>query len=89
MGIFDSSNSRPELVHTEPMPFAAVQLVENVERIQNIGRIVNSPRENVSESREAFPSGRIPKTVAIGARQSDGPSYRLCHADERGNRRQP
>lgn len=49
MGIFDSSNSRPELVHTEPMPFAAVQIVENVERIQNVGRIVNSPRDKVSE----------------------------------------
>lgn len=52
MGIFDSSNSRPELVNTEPMPFAAVQVVENVERIQNMGRIVNSPREKVSESPE-------------------------------------
>jgi chemotaxis protein MotB len=52
MGIFDSSNSRPEMVHTEPMPFATVQIVENVERIQNVGRIVNSPREQVSTSPE-------------------------------------
>ncbi|HEY0703387.1 MAG TPA: response regulator [Candidatus Acidoferrales bacterium] len=52
MGIFDSSNSRPDMAHTEPMPFAAVQVVENVERIQNVGQIVNSPRENVSSSPE-------------------------------------
>ena len=52
MGIFDSSNSRPEFVHTEPMPFASVQIVENVERVQSMGRIVNSPRENLSQSPE-------------------------------------
>ena len=63
MGIFDSSNSRPELVHTEPMPFAAVQVVENVERIQNVGRIVNSPRENVSESPERSNLDEIQKQL--------------------------
>jgi DNA-binding response OmpR family regulator len=50
MGIFDSSNSQPALATTEPMPFAVVQVVENVEHIQNMGRIVNSPREQVSDS---------------------------------------
>src|SRR5271169_5869258 len=52
MGIFDSSNSQPALATTEPMPFAVVQVVENVEHIQNMGRIVNSPHELVSESPE-------------------------------------
>ena len=52
MGIFDSSNSQPALATTEPMPFAVVQVVENVEHIQNMGRIVNSPREHVSDSPE-------------------------------------
>ena len=52
MGIFDSSNSQPALATTEPMPFAVVQVVENVEHIQNMGRIVNSPRQQVSDSPE-------------------------------------
>jgi len=52
MGIFDSSNSQPALANTEPMPFAVVQVVENVEHIQNMGRIVNSPRDHVSDSPE-------------------------------------
>ena len=52
MGIFDSSNSQPALATTEPMPFAVVQVVENVEHIQNMGRIVNSPRDHVSDSPE-------------------------------------
>jgi DNA-binding response OmpR family regulator/outer membrane protein OmpA-like peptidoglycan-associated protein len=52
MGIFDSSNSQPALATTEPMPFAVVQVVENVEHIQNMGRIVNSPRQHVSDSPE-------------------------------------
>jgi chemotaxis protein MotB len=43
MGIFDSSNSKPELAHTEPMPFADVQMIENVQRLQALGRLVNPP----------------------------------------------
>jgi hypothetical protein len=54
MGIFDSSNSRPALANSEPMPFDAVQVIENVDRIQNMGRIVNSPRQHVSESAHSF-----------------------------------
>src|SRR5271168_2140219 len=52
MGIFDSSNSQPALATTEPMPFAVVQVVENVQHLESMGRIVNSPREQVSDSPE-------------------------------------
>ena len=50
MGIFDSSNSKPGLVNTEPMPFADVQIIENVKRMQTIGRLVNSPLSTLAES---------------------------------------
>jgi chemotaxis protein MotB len=50
MGIFDSSNSKPELIDTEPMPFADLQMIENVKRLQAMGRVVNSPQENLAES---------------------------------------
>jgi chemotaxis protein MotB len=63
MGIFDSSNSQPALVNTEPMPFAAVQVVENVDRIQNMGRIVNSPRQQVSESPERSNLDKVQKDL--------------------------
>ncbi len=63
MGIFDSSNSRPEMAHPEPMPFAAVQVVENVERVQNVGRIVNSPRENISASPERAETDEVEKKL--------------------------
>jgi len=41
MGIFDSSNSTPALVKTEPMPFSDVQMIENAARVQSLERIVN------------------------------------------------
>ncbi|MGA7914691.1 MAG: OmpA family protein [Candidatus Acidiferrales bacterium] len=50
MGIFDASNSKPGLVNTEPMPFADVQIIENVKRMQTIGRLVNSPLSTLAES---------------------------------------
>jgi two-component system copper resistance phosphate regulon response regulator CusR len=50
MGIFDSSNSKPGLTSTEPMPFADVQMIENVERIQAMGRLVNSPQGSLAAS---------------------------------------
>ena len=50
MGIFDSSNSKPGLVDTEPMPFADVQMIENVKRLQAMGRIVNAPQEDLAGS---------------------------------------
>ena len=50
MGIFDSSNSKPGLVNTEPMPFADVQIIENVKRMQTLGRLVNSPLSTLAES---------------------------------------
>jgi chemotaxis protein MotB len=66
MGIFDPSNSQPALATTEPMPFAAVQVVENVDRIQNMGRIVNSPREQVSESPEHSDLDKVQKDLQTG-----------------------
>lgn len=50
MGIFDSSNSKPGLVNTEPMPFADVQIIENVKRMQTLGRLVNAPLSTLAES---------------------------------------
>ncbi|MGC1637055.1 MAG: response regulator, partial [Candidatus Acidiferrales bacterium] len=50
MGVFDSSNSKPGLVNTEPMPFADVQMIENVKRLQAMGRLVNSPQGYLVES---------------------------------------
>lgn len=50
MGIFDSSNSKPGPVDTRPMPFADVRMIENVKGLQAMGRLVNSPQENLAES---------------------------------------
>ncbi|MFZ3214524.1 MAG: response regulator [Candidatus Acidiferrales bacterium] len=50
MGIFDSSNSKPALVTSEPMPFADVQIIENVKRLQAMGQLVSSPQESLGES---------------------------------------
>jgi DNA-binding response OmpR family regulator/outer membrane protein OmpA-like peptidoglycan-associated protein len=66
MGIFDSSNSQPALATTEPMPFAAAQVVENVDRIQNMGRIVNSPRQQVSESPERSNLDKVQRDLQTG-----------------------
>src|SRR5579872_7276545 len=41
MGVFDASNTRPEVANSEPMPFSKVQMVENQERVQSMGRLVN------------------------------------------------
>jgi len=48
MGIFDASNTRPELVSTEPMPFARAQIIENVQRDEALGRLVNSPKPDLA-----------------------------------------
>ena len=50
MGIFDASNTRPEVSNSEPMPFSKVQMVENQERIQAMGRLVNAPRGALGET---------------------------------------
>jgi chemotaxis protein MotB len=50
MGIFDASNTKPEVMTTEPMPFSKVQMVENTERVEAIGRLVNSPRGTLAAS---------------------------------------
>jgi chemotaxis protein MotB len=48
MGIFDASNTKPEALTTEPMPFSNVQMVENVPRVQALGRLVNQPKGSLS-----------------------------------------
>jgi chemotaxis protein MotB len=50
MGIFDASNTKPEVMNTEPMPFSKVQMVENTERVEAIGRLVNSPHGTLAGS---------------------------------------
>jgi len=52
MGIFDASNTKPEVSNTEPMPFSKVQMVENSERFQTLDRLVNSPRGALEGSPE-------------------------------------
>src|SRR5208282_3040334 len=50
MGIFDASDSKPALANNEPMPFADVQIVENVKRLQAMGQLVNSPQASLATS---------------------------------------
>lgn len=50
MGIFQASNSKPALMNSEPMPFSNVQIVENAERNDAIGRLVNSPQGELSNA---------------------------------------
>ena len=50
MGVFDASNTRPAVANSEPMPFSNVQMVENQERVQSMGRLVNAPRGALGES---------------------------------------
>jgi chemotaxis protein MotB len=50
MGIFDASNTKPEVQNSEPMPFSKVQMVENAERVEAMGRLVNSPRGSLTGS---------------------------------------
>jgi chemotaxis protein MotB len=50
MGVFDASNTRPAVANSEPMPFSNVQMVENQERVQSMGRLVNAPRGELGES---------------------------------------
>ncbi|MFZ0738000.1 MAG: response regulator [Candidatus Acidiferrales bacterium] len=48
MGIFDASNSRPEVATTEPMPFSKTQMVENVERLSSLGQVASSPHGSLA-----------------------------------------
>jgi chemotaxis protein MotB len=48
MGIFDASNTKPEMLNTDPMPFSNVQLVENAQRNDALGRLVNSPQGDLT-----------------------------------------
>jgi chemotaxis protein MotB len=50
MGIFDASNTKPEVANSEPMPFSNVQMIENQERVQAMGRLVNTPHGALGES---------------------------------------
>jgi len=44
LGVFDTSNTRIPLSDTEPMPFANIQAVENVERTGDMQRFVHPPK---------------------------------------------
>lgn len=44
MGAFDASNSKLALASTEPAPVADVQIIENVRRLQNLGRLPTQPQ---------------------------------------------
>lgn len=50
MGIFDASNTKPVMLDTEPMPFAQVQIVENTQRNDALGRLVNSPQGDLTNA---------------------------------------
>jgi len=63
MGIFDASNTRPEIANSEPMPFSKVQMVENQERVQAMGRLVNAPRGALGESPDKPDMNQIQKQL--------------------------
>ena len=48
MGIFDASDTKPALVSNEPMPFADVQIIENVKRLQAMNQLVSSPQGSLA-----------------------------------------
>jgi len=50
MGIFDASNTKPELLNTDPMPFSNVQMIENSQRNEALGRLVNSPQGDLTNA---------------------------------------
>ena len=50
MGIFDASDSKPALVSNEPMPFADVQIIENVKRLQAMNQLASSPQGSLAGS---------------------------------------
>src|SRR5271168_2644878 len=43
MGIFDASNSKVALASTEPIPIPDVQIIADVKRLQNMGRLPAAP----------------------------------------------
>jgi chemotaxis protein MotB len=69
MGIFQASNSKPALTDTEPMPFSNVQIVENAERNQALGRLVNSPQGDLTNApvREVMSNLQSQLTTALSA----------------------
>jgi chemotaxis protein MotB len=63
MGIFDASNTKPEVANSEPMPFSNVQMVENQERVQAMGRLVNTPHGALGESPDKPDMNEIQKQL--------------------------
>jgi len=47
MGIFDASNSKVALASTEPIPIPDVQIIADVKRLQNMGRLPTPPGGSV------------------------------------------
>lgn len=63
MGVFDASNTRPAVANSEPMPFSKVQMVENQERVQAMGRLVNAPHGTLGESPDKPDMDQIQKQL--------------------------
>jgi chemotaxis protein MotB len=59
MGIFEASNTKVPVATSEPMPFAAVQMVENVDRLSSVAQDVNSPHGTLAESGKREDLNRI------------------------------
>lgn len=55
MGIFEASNTKPELANTEPMPFSKVQMIENAPRVHDINRLVPTPQGDLLASPDRNP----------------------------------
>lgn len=49
MGVFNASNTKPEVLQSEPMPFSKVQMVENAQRVEKLDELVSSSRGEPSE----------------------------------------
>lgn len=54
MGIFESSNTKPAVLQSEPMPFSKVQMVENVPRVEKLNQLVSPPRGTLSGPRPSM-----------------------------------
>ena len=52
MGVFPASNTQVPVSASEPMPFSTVQIVENVQRTENLGRFVPSAKGTFSSTEE-------------------------------------
>lgn len=89
MGVFDASNTRPAVANSEPMPFSNVQMVENQERVQSMGRLVNAPRGALGESPDRADLNEIQRQLQTALAGADRKAHRLGDPDERGDCGEP